>query len=148
MRERIFISSVQKELSAERRALRDFVRGDPLLGQYFEEFLFEDLPASDGAPDQTYLAEVDRSTIYLGLIGNEYGWEDEEGVSPTERATSVFPLSTTKVLCVRTFRSLSASRCVSKSTLKMASSLYSGRATRCETIGFCTRQVPHHGAVT
>ncbi len=30
MKERIFISSVQKELAAERRALRDFVRGDPV----------------------------------------------------------------------------------------------------------------------
>jgi len=85
MKERIFISSVQKELAEERRALRDFVRGDPLLGQYFEVFLFEDLPASDGAPDEIYLAEVDRCAIYLGLIGNDYGWEDEEGISPTER---------------------------------------------------------------
>lgn len=85
MKERIFISSAQRELSAERRALRDFVRGDPLLSQYFEVFLFEDLPACDGTPDKTYLAEVDRSAIYLGLIGNEYGWEDQEGISPTER---------------------------------------------------------------
>lgn len=84
MKERIFISSVQKELTGERRALRDFVRGDPLLGQYFEVFLFEDLPASDGAPDHTYLSEVDRSAIYLGLVGNEYGWEDEDGISPSE----------------------------------------------------------------
>ena len=45
MKERIFISSVQKELAAERRAIRDFVRGDALLGQYFEVFLFEDAPA-------------------------------------------------------------------------------------------------------
>jgi ATP-dependent DNA helicase RecG len=85
MKQRIFISSVQKELALERRALRDFVRGDPLLGRYFEVFLFEDLPASDGAPGPIYLGEVERSTIYLGLIGNDYGWEDEQGVSPTER---------------------------------------------------------------
>jgi ATP-dependent DNA helicase RecG len=35
MKELIFISSVQKELADERRAIRDFVRGDALLGQYF-----------------------------------------------------------------------------------------------------------------
>lgn len=85
MKERIFISSVQRELAAERRALRDFVRGDALLGQFFEVFLFEDLPARGEAPEEIYLAEAERSAIYLGLIGDEYGWEDEEGVSPTER---------------------------------------------------------------
>jgi ATP-dependent DNA helicase RecG len=43
----IFISSVQKELAAERRALKDYIHGDPLLRRFFEVFLFEDLPASD-----------------------------------------------------------------------------------------------------
>ncbi|HVS15971.1 MAG TPA: ATP-binding protein [Thermoanaerobaculia bacterium] len=85
MKELIFISSVQRELATERRAVRDFIRGDALLGQYFDVFLFEDVPAHDGAPEQVYLEEVDRAAIYLGIFGNEYGWEDEEGVSPTER---------------------------------------------------------------
>ncbi|OGH59060.1 MAG: hypothetical protein A3G34_01890 [Candidatus Lindowbacteria bacterium RIFCSPLOWO2_12_FULL_62_27] len=44
---RLFISSVQKEFAAERRALRDFVDGDALLRRFFSVFLFEDLPASD-----------------------------------------------------------------------------------------------------
>jgi ATP-dependent DNA helicase RecG len=35
MLERIFISSVQKELAAERRAIRDFVQGDPLFRRFF-----------------------------------------------------------------------------------------------------------------
>ncbi len=43
----IFISSVQKELQPERRAIKDYVQGDPLLRRFFEVFLFEDLPASD-----------------------------------------------------------------------------------------------------
>ena len=38
MNERIFISSVQKELQAERQAVRDFVRGDPLLRRFFDLF--------------------------------------------------------------------------------------------------------------
>ena len=82
---RIFISSVQKELAAERRALKDYIQGDPLLRRFFEVFLFEDLPASDRRSDEVYLAEVDRCAIYLGLFGRKYGFEDRSGVSPTER---------------------------------------------------------------
>lgn len=81
----IFVSSVQKELQAERRALRDFVRNDPLLSRFFEVFLFEDIPASGQRADQVYLAEVDRCSVYVGLFGDEYGFEDAAGVSPTER---------------------------------------------------------------
>jgi len=81
----IFVSSVQKELAEERRAVKAFVEGDPLLRRYFTAFLFEDLPASDRRADEIYLNEVDHSTIYVGLFGNDYGFEDAEGVSPTER---------------------------------------------------------------
>jgi len=40
MKDRIFLSSVQKDLAAERRALKDYVHGDPLLSRFFEVFLF------------------------------------------------------------------------------------------------------------
>ncbi len=43
---RIFISSVQTEFAQEREALRDYLRGDPLMRRFFEVFLFEDVPAS------------------------------------------------------------------------------------------------------
>jgi len=81
----IFISSVQKEFAAERRALADFIRGDPLLRRYFDAFIFEDLPATDRRADEVYLDEVDQCAVYVGLFGNEYGYEDAEGFSPTER---------------------------------------------------------------
>ena len=81
----IFLSSVQKELQAERRALKDYVECDPLLSRFFEVFLFEDIPASNQRTDQIYLAEVDRCALYVGLFGQEYGFEDVAGVSPTER---------------------------------------------------------------
>jgi hypothetical protein len=84
-RRRLFISSVQKELQAERRAVKDFVQGDALLKRYFEVFLFEDLPAVDRKNDDVYLEEVERSEVYVGLFANEYGNEDREGLSPTER---------------------------------------------------------------
>jgi ATP-dependent DNA helicase RecG len=82
---RIFISSVQKEFTSERRALKRYIQGDALLRRFFDVFLFEDLPASDRRADNVYLDQVDRCSIYLGLFGNEYGFEDATGVSPTER---------------------------------------------------------------
>ena len=81
----IFISSVQKELAPERRALKQYIQGDALLRRFFDVFLFEDLPASDRRADDVYLDQVDRCSIYLGLFANEYGFEDAAGMSPTER---------------------------------------------------------------
>jgi ATP-dependent DNA helicase RecG len=85
MKYKLFISSVQKEFKDERRALRDYIHGDPLLRKFFEVFIFEDLPASDRRADQVYLEEVKSSDLYLGLFGNEYGAEDGEGKSPTHK---------------------------------------------------------------
>ena len=82
---RIFISSVQREFAQEREALRDYLRGDPLMRRFFDVFLFEDVPALDRRPDALYLDEVQQSDIYVGLFGNDYGSEDTDGISPTER---------------------------------------------------------------
>jgi len=82
---RIFISSVQKELAEERAALRDYLQGDALLRRFFEVYLFEDMPAADLRADACYLEEVERCDIYLGIFGNEYGWQDADGLSPTHR---------------------------------------------------------------
>ena len=82
---RIFISSVQREFAHEREALRDYLRGDPLMRRFFDVFLFEDVPASDCRPDSLYLDEVDQSNIYVGLFGDERG-----GVNIWEGTTAVF----------------------------------------------------------
>ena len=82
---RIFISSVQRELAQEREALRDYLRNDPLIRRFFDVFLFEDVPATDRRPDALYLDEVEQSDLYVGLFGNDYGSEDADGISPTER---------------------------------------------------------------
>ena len=82
---RIFVSSVQSEFDEERRALRDYVHDDVLVGRFFDVFLFEDAPGADRRTDQLYLDEIARSDIYVRLLGREYGSEDREGVSPTER---------------------------------------------------------------
>lgn len=82
---RIFLSSVQKELAKDRRAIRSLIENDPLLRRFFTVFLFEDLPAGDRRADAVYLAEVDGCAVYVGLFGNDYGFQDSEGLSPTER---------------------------------------------------------------
>ena len=82
---RIFISSVQREFAQERAVLRDYLRGDPLMRRFFDAFLFEDVPALDRRPDDLYLDEVEQSDLYVGLFGNDYGSEDADGISPTER---------------------------------------------------------------
>jgi predicted HTH transcriptional regulator len=83
--DQIFVSSVQQEFQVERYAVRDFVHGNDLLRQFFRVFLFEDLPPSDRRPDDIYLDEVAKSAVYLGIFGDEYGWEDNDGLSPTEK---------------------------------------------------------------
>ena len=82
---KIFISSVQNEFAAERQGLFNYLHRDPLLGLFFEPFLFENLPAKDQRVDAVYTEEVSKCDIYLGLFGLQYGTEDAEGISPTER---------------------------------------------------------------
>lgn len=83
---RIFISSVQKEFGEIRPALKAFLLGDAVLHRFISEvFLFEELPARDRRADEVYLEEVERCDIYLGIFGYEYGSEDRNGISPTER---------------------------------------------------------------
>ncbi len=82
---RIFISSVQKELAEQRRAVKDFIIHDPLLNRFISSvFLFEDIPARDRKPDDIYLGEVEQCDIYLAIFGNQYGWKNKDGKSPTE----------------------------------------------------------------
>jgi predicted HTH transcriptional regulator len=84
-KKRIFISSVQREFAQERERLCNYIRQDALLGKYFVPFIFEELPAANQSAQQAYLAEVQNSDIYLVITGVKYGFEDKDGVSPTER---------------------------------------------------------------
>jgi len=82
---RIFISSVQKEFKKERKVLKTYIYGNPLLREFFEVFIFEDLPAADRRADKAYLKKVEASDIYLGLFGNEYGSGESGGKSPVHQ---------------------------------------------------------------
>lgn len=85
MRFKVFISSVQREFAAERQMLAEYVRKDALLGKFFDVFLFEEEPACDVEARDLYLPEVEKSDIYLGILGTQFGNADADGVSPTER---------------------------------------------------------------
>lgn len=84
MKKRIFISSVQKEFQRERIDLASYFRNDPLLSEFFEVFIFEEVPALSLSPDKVFPEEIKASDIYIGLLGFTYGYEDKNGISPTE----------------------------------------------------------------
>lgn len=81
---KIFISGVQKELKAERRAVKDFILGDVLLSEYFDVFLFEDSPAKSKSAEKAYLDEIGKCDVYIGLLGQQYGGIGKAEMSPTE----------------------------------------------------------------
>ena len=82
---KVFICSVQREFANERRQLCDYIRTDGLLGQFFVPFIFEDMPASEVSAQKAYLTQAADCDIYIGIFGTQYGYEDEQGISPTER---------------------------------------------------------------
>ena len=84
MKYKIFVSSVQKEFASERKFIKDEIRNDFMLNKFFDVFLFEDLPASGDSSQEAYSNEVTNSDIYIGLIGSDYGYILESGISPTE----------------------------------------------------------------
>ena len=84
-RKKVFISSVQSEFATERQVLFDYLTTDALLGKFFEPFIFENTPALNLHPTTVFLNEVKNCDIYLGIFGQNYGYEDAEGISPTER---------------------------------------------------------------
>ncbi len=63
----------------------DYIRTDALLGKFFVPFIFEDMPASEVSAQKAYLTQAAGCHIYLGIFGTQYGYEDAEGISPTER---------------------------------------------------------------
>jgi predicted HTH transcriptional regulator len=81
---KVFISSVQSEFADERQMLFDYLMQDPLLGLFFEPFIFERVPASSQRADNVYLDKVAECDVYLGVFGKEYGLPDNTGTSPTE----------------------------------------------------------------
>ena len=84
MKINVFISSNQTEFSEERKFLVDNIRNDPSFDNYFEVYIFEEDSAKSQSSDKVFTTQVEESDIYIGLIGNDYGYEYAGGVSATE----------------------------------------------------------------
>ena len=83
---RLFISSVQREFARERKLLKQYISKNPAYKRLFDAFVFEeDVVATDRSADEVYLDELAKCDVYIGLVGNDYGNEDANGVSPTEK---------------------------------------------------------------
>jgi hypothetical protein len=65
---RVFISSLMAEFVAERQAVAAGLRSVGLRAVLFEEF-----GGRDADPEEAYLAEVEGSDIYIGILGRRYG---------------------------------------------------------------------------
>lgn len=84
MKYKIFVSGVQKELKKERFAVKEMVSENILLQEHFKVFLFEDSPAKSRSAKTSYIDEVRKCNIYLGILGYEYGTAGKNNVSATE----------------------------------------------------------------
>ena len=90
IKKKIFISSNQLDFGKERREIKNFIKNDPLYNNYFEVFIFEDTPANGISPQKIYLDKVRDSDIFIGLIGENYGNKNENGISATEEEFNEF----------------------------------------------------------
>jgi predicted HTH transcriptional regulator len=90
MKFKLFVSGNQTELKEERFAVKEVITNNHILNNHFNVFLFEDLPAKGEDPVSTYIDEVEKSDIYIGLIGNVYGKPNDAGLSPTELEFQTF----------------------------------------------------------
>lgn len=73
MRIRVFISSVQKELTDERMALQILLTTDPFLNEHCVPVLFEAVPSPLTPDPQAYLSLLRESQIYVAIIWKQYG---------------------------------------------------------------------------
>ena len=82
MRIRVFISSVQKELTDERMALQILLTTDPFLSNHCVPVLFEDVPAPLRPDKQAYLNLLRDCQVYIAIIWKQYGYP-VKGLSAT-----------------------------------------------------------------
>lgn len=76
--QRVFVSSVMGSLAEERRAVAAAIEE---VGA--EPVWFEDFGGRDQDPSEAYLSEVASSTVYIGILGREYGRRLPSGYSAT-----------------------------------------------------------------
>jgi len=90
MKYKVFVSGNQSELREERFAVKDAIVNTGIFREFFEVFIFEDIAARGNNPASSYLNEVKNSNIYLGILGQKYGFKGEDGLSATEKEFDTF----------------------------------------------------------
>jgi hypothetical protein len=77
--QRVFLSSAMGDTAPERRAVAEAVEAEGARAVWFEEF------GRDADAEEAYLTEVDSSTVYLGILNEQYGrLNPPDGFSATE----------------------------------------------------------------
>lgn len=84
MKVNLFVSSNIHEFSEERKLIKEEISKDPLLGEVFDVYLYEEDSSKSTSADDVFINEVEHSDVYIGLIGSEYGDSYRNGVSATE----------------------------------------------------------------
>ena len=80
-RQRAFVSSVMDaEMTPYRAAMRAYLASKGAAAE-----MWETLVPQDQAPETAYLQGVDRSTLFILILGNRYGVADDTGYSPTHK---------------------------------------------------------------
>src|SRR3712207_3393320 len=75
----IFVSStMDAEMTPYRSAVRDYLHR---MGA--SPITWEEITPRDEGPQNTYLSGVDRSSVFVLLLGSRYGVTDASGYSPT-----------------------------------------------------------------
>ena len=83
IRLKVFISSVQKELRAERIAVGGFLATDDFLSHCTVPRIFEDYPQPLRPNPKAYLELLRQCQVYLLIIAAEYGSDAGDGLSAT-----------------------------------------------------------------
>ena len=72
-RQKVFVSSVQKELEDERLIVQNLLNTDPFLSAHCAPLLYEFEPASPDKALYDCLRSLDSCQVYLLVVGIEYG---------------------------------------------------------------------------
>lgn len=78
------------EFSEERIYIYENIKNDDTLKDYFNIYLFEEDIAKSTPSSKVFIEQVEKSDIYIGLIGENYGNVYRDGVSATEYEYNLF----------------------------------------------------------
>ena len=84
LRLRVFISSVQKELTAERMEMKVLLTSDPFLVRHTVPCLFEQYPAPLRPDKKAYLKLLEKCQVYVLIIGRDYGADSGQSATHLE----------------------------------------------------------------